>query len=434
MDKRRGNSKRGNVPATTYNRLPKRRGKTQPAPSVQNPMPNAPGPYTDYRPVMSDDFLNNMDPGFFSNSGFGPYTNESQAGWSPYGSSSHQPQQQVEEEKEETESEEEAAAAAAPDEEEEEAIPETQEVVKRGKRACRNWTKEEEMGLAKGWLNVSEDPYHGNQQTGNSFWRKVAHEMNQHVGRDCGRGPETIRSKWKDMKLKISGFCGIYNRKRSRMSSGQNDEDVFKASVALYMRKYGNKSGFPHVGAWNILKDAPKWAQVMTVEEMEDLGNKRARTEGSNVRSSEAEVGPIDLNEECEQEQQGGDDAEQQGEPPARPVPPRRRKGKQPTTSASTTSEEFLKMVADLKCETEDKKRAREEKLLYHKQMLESYRAAEEARKIREEEMTRMVQSQQRQSDMDFVVRPHDHLSGAMLEFMLAQKREICAKYGWPMP
>ena len=173
---------------------------------------------------------------------------------------------------------------------------------------------------------------------------------------------------------------------------------------------------------------------MISLEEMEDSGNKRARTEGSNVRSSEAEFAPIDLNEECEQEQQGGNEDVAAAEVPARPVPPRRRKGKQPTTSASTTSEEFLKMVADLHCETEDKKRAREEKLQIHKQMYESYRAAEEARRIREEEMARMVQNQQRQNDMDFVVRPHDHLGGAMLEFVLAQKREICAKYGWPMP
>nr|XP_043620261.1 glutathione S-transferase T3-like [Erigeron canadensis] len=367
-----------------FSNLPKKR-RNPPHPNNHDVMPPPPPSQRDtfentYRLQSVDDFLSGMDPLFFSTTPSSRAVNGSVRF------------------------------------EEEEAIPETQVSVKatKGKRDCRGWGKDEEKCLAKAWLNVFEDPYTGNAQTANSFWGKVKFQMDEHLKRDSGRTPEMCRSKWKDLKLKVSGFCGIYNAKKSKMSSGQSDEDVFKAAVALYMRKYNNKFGFPH----GIC---------------EESGSKRARTEGSvHVRSSGEASVHIDLNEEqLEQEEEGGNDMDNAPVHPARPVPPRRRaKGKQPSTSASTTSEEFLKMVAELKCDNEDKKRIREDKMQMQRVMMDNYMAAEEARKKKEEEMTRMVQMQQRHNDMDFVIRPHDHLSGGMLEMVLAQKRDICEKYG----
>nr|XP_043638220.1 glutathione S-transferase T3-like [Erigeron canadensis] len=407
-----------NVKDPNFSNLPKKR-RNPPPPNNRNVMPPPPPSQRDtfentYRPQSVDDFLSGMDPLFFStipssvqqmNTGFSNFSNESQPGFSQFaGGSSSQYHQQVQEE---------------------EAIPQTQVSVKaaKGKRECRGWGKDEEKCLAKAWLNVSEDPYTGNAQTANSFWGKVKFQMDEHLKRDSGRTPEMCRSKWKDLKLKVSGFCGIYNVKKSKMSSDQSDEDVFKAAVAL---------GVASFEGW------AKWSEILTLEGIcEESGSKRARTEGSvHVRSSREALVHIDLNEDrLEQEEEGGNDMDDALVHPARPVPPcRRAKGKQPSTSASTTSEEFLKMVAELKCDNKDKKRIREEKMQMQRAMMDSYMAAEEARKKKEEEMTRMVQNQQRQNDMDFVIRPHDHLSGGMLEIVLVQKRAICEKYGWPMP
>nr|XP_043633457.1 glutathione S-transferase T3-like [Erigeron canadensis] len=237
------------------------------------------------------------------------------------------------------------------EEEEVEAIPETQVSVK-GKRECRNWGKDEEACLEKSWLNVSEDPYVGNAQTAGSFWKKVKFQLDSHLNRESGRTPEMCRSKWKDLKHKVLGFCGIYNVKKSKMSSGQSDEDVFKSAVALGVA---------------VLRRGPKWSEVLTLEGIcEESGSKRARTEGSvHVRSSGEPSVHIDLNDDhLEQEGEGGNNMDDAPVHQARPVPPRRKaKGKQAAPSASTTSEEFLKMVAELKCDNEDKKRSREEKM-----------------------------------------------------------------------
>nr|XP_043630541.1 glutathione S-transferase T2-like [Erigeron canadensis] len=423
----------------SYSNLPKKRRNPTP-PNNRDIMPPPPSQKNTaedvYRPQRIEDFLNSMDPLFFEsvpssvqpNTGFSGFVNETQPGFLGFagGSSSHFASQQVQEEEEEEVEEEEV-----------EAIPETQVWVK-GKRECQNWGKDEEACLAKAWLNVSEDPYVRNAQTAGSFWKKVKFQLDSHLNRESGGTPEMCRSKWKDLKHKVSGFCGIYNVKKSNMLSGQSDEDVFKSVVALYMRKYNNKSGFPHVEACQVLRKGPKWSEVLTLEGIcEESGSKRARTEGSvHVRSSGEASVHIDLNEDhLEQEEEGGNDMDDAPVHHARPVPPRRKaKGKQAAPSASTTSEEFLKMVAELKCDNEDKKRAREEKMHMQKAMMDSYMAAAEARKKREEETTRMVQSQQRQNNMDFVIRPHDHLSGPMLEMVLAQKRALCEQYGWPTP
>nr|XP_043621372.1 glutathione S-transferase T3-like [Erigeron canadensis] len=354
----------------TYSNLPKKRRNTPPLNNrdIMPPPPSQKNTAEDvYRPQRVEVFLNSMDPLFFDsvpssvqpNTGFSGFANETQTGFSGFagGSSSHFATQQV------------------------------KRVSKLG--------EDEEACLAKAWLNVYEDPYVGNAQTAGSFWKKVKFQLDSHLNRESGRTPEMCRSKWKDLKHKVSGFCGIYNVKKSKMSSGQSEEDVFKEAVALYMRKYNNKSGFPHVEAWQVLRRGPKWSEVLTLEEIcEESGSKRARTEGSvHVRSSGEPSVHIDLNDDhLEQEEEGGNDMDDALVHQARPVPPRRKaKGKQTTPSASTTSEEFLKMVAELKCDNEDKKRAREEKMQMQKAMMDSYMAAEEARRKREEEMTRMV-------------------------------------------
>nr|XP_043612728.1 uncharacterized protein LOC122584740 [Erigeron canadensis] len=352
-----------------YSNLPRKR-RNPPPPNNRDVMPPPPPPQNNtfenmYRPQTVDDFISGMDPLFFTttlanvqpiNIGFSSFANESQPAFSQFaGGSLSQYHQQVQEDEGEEEEEVE--------EEEEEAIPETQVSVKaaKGKRECRGWGKDEEKCLAKAWLNVSEDPYTGNAQTANSFWGKVKFQLDSHLKRDSGRSPEMCRSKWKDLKLKVTGFCGIYNVKKSKMLSSQSDEDVLKASMALYMRKYNNKSGFPHMEAWQVLRDAPKWSEVLTVEGIcKESGSKRERTEGSvHVRSSGEASVHIDLNaDQLEQEKEGGNDIDDAPVHHARTVPPRRKaKGKQPSTSASTTSEEFLKMVAELKCDNEDKKR-----------------------------------------------------------------------------
>lgn len=220
---------------------------------------------------------------------------------------------------------------------EEEAVPETQEeeevqvipAPSKGKAKSKWWTQEEETALAKAYLNVSEDPVKGDNQTNKTFWKKVLDVFNTHLGVDSGRSHHQVNSKWKDLNNKITAFASMYNKRKSNMSSGMNDEDVLKAAQQEYMKKYKARHGFPHLGAWEVLKNFPKWGSVPTFEEMESSSSKRARTSESQARSFEAEFMPVDLDDE-----EGDEDEPEQ---PARPTEPPRRNRKKPVESSTST-------------------------------------------------------------------------------------------------
>nr|XP_043628595.1 uncharacterized protein LOC122600024 isoform X5 [Erigeron canadensis] len=151
-----------------------------------------------------------------------------------------------------------------------------------------------------------------------------------------------------------------------------------------------------------------------------------------NVRSLETDLMPIYSNDhQCDQD-----------EPPARPAPPLRRKGKNSVQSPSSQMEELLKIVnkfnAYSKDEVEDKKQARAKKLRMKERKLEARIARDQARIARDKEMASLVHEQkqqlieqQKQQDLEFILKSHDQYTGSLLQTVLARKREIAERWGW---
>nr|XP_043630129.1 glutathione S-transferase T3-like [Erigeron canadensis] len=316
-------------------------------------------------------------------------------------------------------------------EDEVEGVLETQEVkvVPRNPRRMklRAWTQAEEVALAKAYINVSQDPYKGNHQAHHSFWKKVLAEFNNHLEKDLWRNYDQVKSKWKDMNGKVTSFAGIYNSKMSNMSSDTNNEDVFKSATVAYMKKYNTKNGFSHLAAWEVVKSFPKWSEVL--EETEDSTSKRARTSESNVRSSEeADFMPVYLDEnQCDQ-----DDLD---ELPTRLASPPRCIGKKPFQSLSTQTEQLMKMVKEFnaynKDEAEDKKQARAKKLRLKEKKIEARIARDQEVASLVREQKRQMIEQQKQQDLEFILKSHDQYTGPLLQTVLARKREIAERWGW---
>ncbi|KAJ0469038.1 hypothetical protein HanIR_Chr14g0703481 [Helianthus annuus] len=90
--------------------------------------------------------------------------------------------------------------------------------------------------------------------------------------------------------------------------------------------------------------------------------------------------------------------------------------------------QELFKIVSEFsnfyKEDLEDKKRVRAEKLRLKKKKQQS-------EILQNQEAVRMMQEQQKDKDMDFFLKPHDHLDGAALNAVLARKREIAQRWGW---
>ncbi|XP_021751025.1 uncharacterized protein LOC110716690 [Chenopodium quinoa] len=109
------------------------------------------------------------------------------------------------------------------------------------------WSKSEEVVLVKAWLEVSQNKKTNTNQKGDVFWRKIE-EMYNNVrlykqrcfkeGTDGVtredllkmRGLEQLRNRWRRINASCSKFCGSHALAESRRGSGNNDEDVMKAS------------------------------------------------------------------------------------------------------------------------------------------------------------------------------------------------------------
>ncbi|KAJ0860706.1 hypothetical protein HanRHA438_Chr13g0626571 [Helianthus annuus] len=169
--------------------------------------------------------------------------------------------------------------------------------------------------------------------------------------------------------------------------------------VALKEFKERFPNGFQHIEAWEVVRRHEKWAQVPLLGE---------EGEGSAHKRKPVDVDPSipDMNE---------------GPSPQRP---QRRDKRQATSSEGSSAE----LAAEFKVYTAMKEA---------KQAVEL--EAIELRKKRESEARELI-SEQRETmknynydrDMKTFLKPHDDVPPSMLPFILARKREIANKYGWP--
>ncbi|KAJ0445258.1 putative glutathione transferase transcription factor MYB family [Helianthus annuus] len=267
---------------------------------------------------------------------------------------------------------------------------------KKGKTKSTNWTKVEEEALAKAWVHCSTNKKKGNQQNGDSFWRKILDHFNKTVG-GSNRTVHQVRSKWNPMMTKINFFNGLYQQADRTRGSGCKDLDVMKVALTEFKDRFPN--GFQHVEAWEVVRRHEKWAQVPLLGE---------EGEGSAHKRKPVDVDPSipDMNEDPS------------------PQRPQQRDKRQATSSEGSSAE----LAAQFKEYTAMKEA---------KQAIEL--EAIELRKKRESEARELI-SEQRETmknynydrDMKTFLKPHDDAQPSMLPFILARKREIANKYGWP--
>ncbi|KAJ0440262.1 putative glutathione transferase [Helianthus annuus] len=267
---------------------------------------------------------------------------------------------------------------------------------KKGKTVSEKWTKVQEEALAKAWVHCSTNKKKGNQQNRDSFWRKILEHFNATVG-GSNRTVHQVRSKWNPMKAKINFFNGLYQQADRTRGSGCKDLDVMKVALTEFKERFPN--GFQHVEAWEVVRKHDKWAQVPLLGE---------EGEGSAHKRKPVDVDPSipDMNEDPS------------------PLRPQRRDKRQATSSEGSSAE----LVAQFKEYTAMKEA---------KQAMEL--EAIELRKKRESEARELISEQcetmknyNYDRDMKTFLKPHDDAPPNMLPFILARKREIANKYGWP--
>ncbi|CAI9290301.1 unnamed protein product [Lactuca saligna] len=221
----------------------------------------------------------------------------------------------------------------------------------------KKWVEREELALARGYVDCSQDKQRGNQKRFDAFWDRVLEHFNVQIG-GSDRTRHQVNSKWKDLQKKCNAFNCIYNRRMNSVASGRSEADVLKASLSEY-RSTINQKSFPHQKAWEWLKGHAKWALVTKVgEDSPPPSSKRTKTSSSNAHttSSDAHYPP-------------GFPQQQQPFNVEDSPPQRKRKGKKAASVSSTQNEMFdlVNHIASINTttntEAEQRQRYREQKL-----------------------------------------------------------------------
>ncbi|KAK6141343.1 hypothetical protein DH2020_024893 [Rehmannia glutinosa] len=89
----------------------------------------------------------------------------------------------------------------------------------RGSRRTK-WTMEEEVHLAKSWVNISQDPIVGNEQKDQAFWKRIGEYYNKYRPPTMDPLRDTIQS--------------IYSNFYNNRGSGWSDEDVLVKAHSLW--------------------------------------------------------------------------------------------------------------------------------------------------------------------------------------------------------
>jgi hypothetical protein len=75
----------------------------------------------------------------------------------------------------------------------------------------KNFSVEEERGLCRSFLVVSQDPICGNGQPNTAFWERITTHYNQTKAKGSPVRPaQSLETKWGNIKHDVGKFCGCY--------------------------------------------------------------------------------------------------------------------------------------------------------------------------------------------------------------------------------
>ena len=112
-----------------------------------------------------------------------------------------------------------------------------------GKKVTGAWTNEEELALTRAWIACSENKEEGNSMPKNDFWKKIKTHFDAQVGKGR-RKDDQLSGKWRDIRLKVGEFCGIYHNLERLHRSGSNDFDVYTAALEQYKKTTATRKVF----------------------------------------------------------------------------------------------------------------------------------------------------------------------------------------------
>lgn len=129
------------------------------------------------------------------------------------------------------------------------------------------WKEPEDVELVRAWLDISQNPQTGTDQTADSFWYAIhkvfaaaVKEKKIFVDGDEERTVKAVKERFSELSRCCSKFTGSLHTILSLNRSGKSDSDNYNDAKKLYLEQSKDHKAFLYDTCWDILKEFPKWA------------------------------------------------------------------------------------------------------------------------------------------------------------------------------
>jgi hypothetical protein len=212
------------------------------------------------------------------------------------------------------------------------------------KGRLRTYLEHEDLQLCNSWLEVSEDPKKGTDQTFNAFWEAIARHYATHIP-NAPRSAKSLKNHWSDKIQKdVNKFVGCVNQIQQLNPSGTTSANRLTMAMSMYSKLY--EKPFTLLSCYKILITSPKWNDysrglVKKRESTTATSNKRKEPDSSTTTgpSTDVSVGEsIGGGRESSSDETCG--------PPTRPIGRKRAKSDHAAELAAKKTQESLKKMA----------------------------------------------------------------------------------------
>ncbi|EHS62845.1 uncharacterized protein PGTG_20993 [Puccinia graminis f. sp. tritici CRL 75-36-700-3] len=217
------------------------------------------------------------------------------------------------------------------------------------KGRSRTYLEHEDLQLCNSWLEVSEDPKKGTDQTFNAFWEAIARHYATHIP-NAPRSAKSLKNHWSDKIQKdVNKFVSCVNQVQQMNPSGTNSANRLTMAMSMYSKLY--EKPFTLLGCYEILITSPKWndySRGLVKKRETTAATSNKRKEPDSLTSNDPSTISTSTDASIGETTGGGKDSSSDDTcgPLTRPIGRKRAKSDHTAEIAAKKTQESLKKMA----------------------------------------------------------------------------------------
>ncbi|XP_020271451.1 glutathione S-transferase T3-like [Asparagus officinalis] len=150
-----------------------------------------------------------------------------------------------------------------------------------------SYTNAEDSHLCHVYLDISQNPIIGINQSKDQFWSRVESDYHSSMPAFITqvRPRRSLQCRMQTLLTAIGKMRGCVRQVENLNPSGASEQDIFNRAKVLFAQDKNYKKGFKFDHVWPILKDIEKFADV-------NAGIQVGRMQHGNFASSQSEYSP----------------------------------------------------------------------------------------------------------------------------------------------